>query len=302
MNSPFPVRLAAMDFGSNAIRFLIAEFSTADCYDVLHFRRIPLRLGHDVFLTGALSDHSIDVAAATLARFQRRLDQFQVDHYRAVATSAVRESSNGSALLARSREAGIVLEPISDGEEARLAWIAVSRRVDLGALTWVLGDLGGGSLEVSVIDRGGMKWTRSLPLGAVRLLEQFGPDPALSQLDNYIAQHARLEIPQSSKPPAGFIATGGNIEALARLIHPGVDESVACTIAAGSLETVAAQLAAHSLTERSTRFGLRGDRADVIVPAAAVYSWLARTTGFSEVIVPFVGIKEGILFDLVEQL
>ncbi|HSN55312.1 MAG TPA: hypothetical protein VLT32_11600, partial [Candidatus Sulfomarinibacteraceae bacterium] len=93
----FPLRVACVDMGSNAIRFLAAEFSSETDYAVLASERSPVRLGHGVYLSGRLERSAMDRAVAALAGFRRQMDELGIEHYRAVATSAVRESSNGDA-------------------------------------------------------------------------------------------------------------------------------------------------------------------------------------------------------------
>ena len=129
-NSPkavsFPLRVACVDMGSNAIRFLAAEFSDEVSHEVLAADRRPVRLGHSVFLSGVLDQQAMDAAVAALADFKKQMDDFGIVHYRAVATSAVRESKNGGEFVKRiKKEAGLELEVISGSEEARLVHTAV---------------------------------------------------------------------------------------------------------------------------------------------------------------------------------
>src|SRR3954471_8011438 len=181
----FPLRVAAVDVGSNAIRFLAAEFSALGVYEVLEEERVPVRLGHDVFLTGRLTPEAIEAAVAAIARFRGRMEALGIEHYRAVATSATRESRNGDELVGRiRREAGIELETITGQEEARLVYLAVANRVRMGEEKWITVDVGGGSVEVSLVDANGILWSESHVMGSVRLLEELsstGDDPARFQ-------------------------------------------------------------------------------------------------------------------------
>ena len=301
----FPLRVASVDVGSNAMRFMAAEFTAPKQYVVLEQLRLPVRLGHDVFLTGRLADDAITAAVEALGQFRRQIDAHGIQHYRAVATSAVRDSYNGKELIERARAAGIELETISGAEEARLAHIAVRRRIDLGSSRWVLADLGGGSVEVSVVDESGIHWTESHGMGSVRLLEELavaGDEPGRfrRRLEEYTAT---LRLPVGKHPHfEGFIATGGNIEALARLINATPDSRGVSTIEVSRLRSTIEALARLSYRQRVDQLGLREDRADVILPAAMVYERLAEVAGMSTILVPNVGIKDGLLFDLVEDL
>ena len=302
----FPLRVACVDMGSNAIRFLAAEFSSEIEYAVLASERCPVRLGHSVFLSGRLDPQAMDAAVAALSGFKGQMDELGVKHYRGVATSAVRESKNGREFVKRiASETGLKIEVISGSEEARLVHTAVTRVVALGNRRWLLVDLGGGSVEVSLVDQQGCYWSESHTMGSVRLLEELteaGSDPGRFRrlLAEYISV---LKVPGMSdgQQLAGYIATGGNIEALAKVAGFS-DETGVTQLPVETLRAVIEQLARLSYRQRVEDLGLRDDRADVILPAAMVYERLAELSGASEITVPRVGIKEGVLFDLVDSL
>lgn len=302
----FPLRVAAIDIGSNAIRFLAAEFSAPQRHRVIDQIRAPVRLGHDVFLTGRLTPEAMDRAVETIATFRERIERLDVTRYRAVATSAVRDSRNGRELINRIRlETGIEVETITGSEEARLAHVAVRSRIDLSTRKWVVADLGGGSVEVSLVDENGIYWTESRGMGSVRLLEELavaGDEPGRfrRRLEEYTAT---INIPLAEEErPAGFIATGGNIEALARMIRGETDANGVARVPVSALRSTIEALAKLSYQQRVEELGLREDRADVILPAAMVYERLAELAEMDEVLVPFVGIKDGIIIDLVDDL
>ena len=306
MAASFPLRLGSIDVGSNALRFMAAEFSAPRRFEVLDQQRSPIRLGHDVFLTGRLASDGLRGALDALVAFRQRMDELEVKHYRAVATSAVRDSRNGDELIDCARTiAGIELEVISGAEEARLAHLAVRTRIDLGPRHWVLADLGGGSVEVSIVDESGIHWTESHGMGSVRLLEELavsGDEPGRfrRRLEEYTAT---LRLPPSAHNGlAGFIATGGNIEALARLIGAQPDRRGVGVIETARLRSTIEALAQLSYRQRVDDLGLREDRADVILPAAMVYERLAELAGMDQILVPNVGIKDGVLVDLAEEL
>ena len=200
---PAPPRVAAVDVGSNAIRFLAAELPPDGELRVLASERRPVRLGHGVYLSGRLDRAPLEAAVATLCELKAASDRLGVSRIRAVATSAVRESSNGGELVERvRREAGLELEVISGSEEARLAHLAVAARVPLGDRRWLLVDLGGGSVEVSLVDRHGVLWSESHTMGSVRLLEELteaGDEPGrfLRLLGEYVAT---LRLPAAAGP------------------------------------------------------------------------------------------------------
>jgi len=303
----FPLRLACVDTGSNAIRFMAAEFREADRFTELEYERVPVRLGHQVFLRGRLAPRTMDAAIAAFVSFRQHLETLDIPHHRAVATSAVREARNGDLLVERiHRESGIRLEVITGAEEARLVHRAVASRIDLSGGKWVLVDLGGGSVEVSLVDDAGMLWSESHTMGSVRLLEELSeaakePGRFRQLLDEYVSV-LRIPSPAQYWAPSGFIATGGNIESLAKLAAAPTDPAGVSHLPVDDLEALIQLLTRLSYRERMDQLDLRSDRADVILPAATVYLRLAREAGVSHILVPHVGVKEGLLLDLAHTL
>lgn len=307
------MRIAAIDAGSNAIRFVVAEFGE-HAYKVIARLRVPVRLGHRVFTRGALDDDTMDRAVAAFRRFRAEVDRLGVSRLRAVATSATREASNRDGFLDRIRvESDIDLEPITGEEEARLVHLAVSRRIDLSQGRWILVDLGGGSIEVSLVDDTGILWSHSYKVGTVRLLETLaaakGCHDTVRQWVERGLCHLTIPPPDGHPGPAAFAATGGNAEALARLAlgnpaqlaRPQDASSVAGAaqaIPVSRLDDVIRTLAAMTEAQRIERFRLRPDRADVILPAALVYRHFAALAHSNQMVVPSVGVKEGVLLDM----
>jgi exopolyphosphatase/guanosine-5'-triphosphate,3'-diphosphate pyrophosphatase len=303
----FPFRVAAIDVGSNAIRFVVGEFVDPGTWTELDVHRVPVRLGHGVFLTGRLDPDAMRAAVEAMSFFRRSIDTLGVPRYRAVATSAVRESRNGGELADRiRRESGIHLETITGSEEARLVWIAVRHRVELGDERWMTVDLGGGSLEISEVSRDGIHWSESHTMGTVRMLEELGdvngdPEAVRTLMEEYVGT---LRIPDhvAGAGTAGLLATGGNIEALAKLAGCGTDERGVSRLPLDQLRATIQQLGSMTVDERIEQLGLRRDRADVIHPAGLLYERVAVLTEVDEILVPHVGVKEGVLLDLADDV
>ena len=302
----FPLRVAAIDVGSNAIRFVAVEFTEPERYTVIEQSRAPVRLGHQVFVSGRLPTGEAAAAVEAIGGFGARIKTLEVSRSRAVATSAVRDARNAEEFLERVRqEAGVRLETISGAEEARLVHLAVRHRMPLGDHRWVLVDLGGGSVELSVVDAERIYWSASHDMGSVRLLEELEradeePGRFRQRLEEYTA---RLRIPEGKRgsAPVGIIATGGNIEALARLAGCVPDASGVSVLPRSKLHDLIRELASRSYRQRMDELQLRADRADVILPAAVVYETLCRHAGFGELHVPHVGLKDGVVLDLADD-
>jgi len=307
---------AAIDVGSNALRLRIAEAEkpregdgspVADWKEIAS-QRIPVRLGHDVFLNAMLAPAAISSACEALRSFRDAMDAAKVDRYRAVATSAVREAKNGFLLVERAeREAGVVLEVIEGIEEARLIRRAVERRFGKLDRPALLFDIGGGSTELSLVDRGHIEFSRSLAIGTVRLLEAFlERDRPLGRrqttlIKEYVDRVLGEAMPELQVVSTAqlLIGTGGNIETLAQLCP--ASDPFGAAIDVERLRSMLPKLAALAPSARAVEYGLKPDRADVIVPAAHIVLRIAELCHASSVVAPDVGLKEGILEDLYAQ-
>lgn len=293
--------LGAIDAGSNAIRLVIADASGPTELTPIEAERVPVRLGHGAFTRGELENVTIDAAVAAFARFRKLFDRHGVERYRAVATSALRNSHNRDILQHRLyHETGIELEVIDGDEEARLIRKAVVHAfADRPAPSLIL-DLGGGSLEINV--REGKRWNvASLPIGTVRLMETFGltgrisPDEA-RMVRRYAATvlHAFVAAAPSDLAPA--VACGGNPVALAQLF--GSAKKGMESIALDALEEALPGILEADIAERIERFRIRRDRAEVLGVAALVLATVGRELSLKRLLVPSVGIREGVLLEL----
>jgi exopolyphosphatase/guanosine-5'-triphosphate,3'-diphosphate pyrophosphatase len=300
----FPLRVACVDVGSNGLRCMAAEFQDEARHRILLQERASVRLGQSVFDVGAIDTEAMDAAVDALAGFKRQIDALNIHRVRVVATSAVREAANQAQFLRKVRRStGFAVEVISGAEEARLVAAAVARRLPMNGAPWMVMDLGGGSVEIGLLDGTGLLWSESHPMGSVRLLEEFhalkGDPERFQHLLAETVHTLRLNQPRGRKP-AGFAATGGNIEELARLA--GCRDDRVGELGVKKLHEVVERLAGMSLEERKKELSLRPDRADVIVPAGLVYGHVAELAGAQTIHVPHVGLKDGVLYDLVDSL
>lgn len=299
-------KFAAIDVGSNASRLLIVDARNPERIQPFRSLRVPVRLGHSVFQTGRLDPASIDHCVAAMKEFRAAMDEAEVVSYRAIVTASARGASNSEVLLSRVREeADVDLHAIDGLEEARLVSLAVRSKMTLVGHT-LLADLGGGSLELSENDGATTKFSVSLPIGTVRLLEAFferggrvnhdREELVHEYLQRVLGVHARRF---RARPWRALVGTGGNFEAIAKLCP--VPRARIPTISIPAARILLEQMKPLTSHERMARWGLRDDRADVIVPALYVVDELGRMTKADRIVVPSVGLKEGLVTELVEK-
>lgn len=299
-----PIRIAAIDAGSNAIRLVIAEAKSPAEIEVLESLRAPVRLGHRAFTKRQFSRRTMEDAVRAFRHFRALLDRYSVQRYRAVATSAAREARNSDVLLRRiRRSANIELEVIGSSEEARLVRSGILGAVGEKLSPRLIVDLGGGSLEISLLRKRIPERAMALPLGSVRLIETLGIDGAFSENQYERVQHRVSSLFQSfwHNPPdlsnSTAVASGGNAEALARIFPGPKLDGVACA----NLRLLRERLwniLSLNIDERIRELGVRRERAEVIGVAAIVFAELSRWLRLRSMLVPGVGVKDGILRDL----
>jgi exopolyphosphatase/guanosine-5'-triphosphate,3'-diphosphate pyrophosphatase len=315
-----------MDVGSNAIRLAIAEFKTPTQYRILERVRVPVRLGESVFHTHRIDPATMEAALEAFRSFRRKMEQHGVVVHRAVATSATREAKNRAAFLERVHtETGLDLELIKGTEEARLIALGVRGRLALDRGLSMILDVGGGSSEIALVGHGEILLVESHDVGGVRLLERAGSGPPekVLKLIQATLRSSRFPILDYFKRRrlARLVGTGGNIETIATMAGPnGVVRGLGRGAGRGGRRIAAARngeraparltvirlrkilgaLARLTPADRAARYGLRPDRADVIVPAGAIFEYVANRVRAREVWVPFVGLVDGVLVDVAQ--
>jgi exopolyphosphatase/guanosine-5'-triphosphate,3'-diphosphate pyrophosphatase len=302
-----PVQLAAIDAGSNAIRLVIARATSPNHIQILDSERAAVRLGHNAFTRRLVDDDTISRAARAFRHFRDRMDQLHVTAYRAVGTSAAREARNYRSLLDRiQRKAGIELEVISSEEEARLVCSAVRWALGGRIQPRLIFDLGGGSLELNFFERGVLRHRVALPLGTIRIMETFSIEGVIDEDTTRRLRHHILALLRSalpSPPKLGreiSVACGGNAEALVR-IAPGPLEGRIPTINVRLLKDQTWRLTGMDVPGRMRAFRVRRDRAEVMGIAAIIITTVAKWLGLRSMLVPGVGVREGLLLDLVRE-
>jgi exopolyphosphatase/guanosine-5'-triphosphate,3'-diphosphate pyrophosphatase len=302
-------RYAAIDIGSNSIRMEAAEVLPGEAPRVLASEREVTRLGESVFRTGAVSDDALKTTAAVLARMAALYRKLDVVGVRAVATSAIRDTQNQQAFLARATEAaGTPVEIISGREEARLIYLGVeSTWPQTGKRTLVI-DIGGGSAEIVGAEDGRLREAYSKPLGAVRLRENFlkddPPTPLqLHQMHEYI--RAKLYTAVERLGHTGWdrvIATSATAAAVASAVaritrskRDGIDR---LRVPTPQVRKLYKKLAALGLPARRKVTGIGLRRAEIIVPGVAVLLDFMQEFQLPAVYYSRAGVRDGIIADL----
>lgn len=305
---PMPA-VAAIDIGSNAMRLAIADVAADGKFVVIHNLREAVRLGQDAFSQGLLSEDTADRTVSALMSFRRIIDNSNVTKIRAVGTSALRESANRDVLLDRIlQETGISVEVIGGAEEARLIFLGVRERINLWDRMAMLIDIGGGSVEVTLASGENVINTESYAMGAVRLLQLLGEqkhgEKKFNQLvRGYVdATQRRIREEIGNRRIDVCIGTGGSIETLGNLRQELCDKNSNGKITLDELAELVKTLQAMSFEERVEKLRLRPDRADVIVPAAMVLHRILKQANVDQVIVPYVGLKDGLIVDIIREV
>jgi exopolyphosphatase/guanosine-5'-triphosphate,3'-diphosphate pyrophosphatase len=302
-----PVHIAAIDAGSNAVRLSVARAYSALDIEPLHTERYPLRLGEGVFVRPRFSEEITKKAAKAFQHFREVMDEFGVTRYRAVATSATREARNRKAFVRRIKwKSGIRLEVISAAEESRLGREAVLAAMGPEAPLRCIADLGGGSLEISILREHAIEQAAQLPVGTVRLMTMLDLRGVIhpaetEQVRRYV--RALLESKLTPRPNLGeslAVALGGNAETLAN-VAPGPRQHGLQTVELSLLRERLPDILRRDVRERMKSYAVRRDRADVMGVAAITLLTLGRYLNVRTFAIPAVGVREGLLQEIARE-
>lgn len=302
-----PLRLASIDIGSNAIRLFVGQKSRSGRVRVLEDQRASVRLGADAFSAGYIRPVTQLELERALRHFRDVCDQLNVHRIRAVGTSALRDSRNSRKVIDQLKlRTGIDVQLINGHREATLLHKAVNHALDLSGKTALLADMGGGSLEVVLSRNGKLVEKTSLPLGTVRLLSRVGPKPTYEHIAHWVRTplyRLRMQLlGNQQQPVALMVGTGGNLRALGKLCYRLGLSRTRNRFHRDHLEALVLRLFQLTLQQRIKRFQLRRDRADVILPAAVVMLEMMRIFEFHEIVVPNVGLKNGLFWESMERV
>ena len=289
-------KFAAIDIGSNAVRILIAnviEIENRVFFQKNSLIRSPVRLGEDSFTLGEISDKSIKRVIKTLKAFKLLMDVHDVSHYKAFATSALREANNSLYVVKMIKKKTRIKVEIIDGrKEAEI--ISYSKISDFinTQKTFLFVDVGGGSTEFTFINEGKNIISKSFKIGTVREINNLVDDRAWIAIKNWIKKNSK------KYDKITLMGSGGNINKLFRLSNTKEGKPLSKI----KLNQLYKDLLSLSYEERIISYGLNTDRADVIVPAAKIYLKALEWSGGQKIYVPKFGLSDGMIKYIYKKL
>ncbi|CEJ70934.1 Ppx/GppA phosphatase family protein [Chryseobacterium oranimense] len=290
------MKIAAIDIGSNAARLLINEVKISNRkpeFIKLNLLRIPLRLGMDVFTMGMIGEEREKMVIDSMRIFSDLMKIYKVEHYRACATSAMRDASNGNEIIRQVKEtSGINIEIISGDEEATLIYENhVAEGLDK-EFAYLYIDVGGGSTELTFYENGKMVYEKSFNIGTIRLLNN------LVSADNW--QEMKEEIKKNivSKKPIVAIGSGGNINKVFSMSKTKDGKPMTLS----HLKKVYKEFNELSVEERMSKHNLREDRADVLVHALRIFNNVMSWSDINRIFVPKISVADGLIHNIYSQL
>ena len=291
------MRIAAIDIGSNAARLLINEVTEPKKgkpeFMKLNLLRIPLRLGIDVFTSGKIGAEREEMVISSMKVFSDLIKIYKVEHYRACATSAMRDAKNGAEIIqAVKQTSGIDIEIISGDEEATLIYENhVAEGLDKDS-AYLYIDVGGGSTELTFYENGEMKYERSFNIGTIRLLNNLVKDEHWKEMKEEIRKNI------NSKKPVVAIGSGGNINKIFSMSKTKDGKPMS----AAYLKKYYKEMNGLTVAERMSRYAIREDRADVLVPALEIFNNVMTWSDIDKIFVPKISVADGLIHRIYDGL
>lgn len=291
------MRLAAIDIGSNAARLLITDVMKDEkgniSFNKVNLIRVPLRLGFDVFEYGSISKQRIGMLMQTMKAYKHLLNAYEVRFLKACATSAMRDAKNASDIIRKVRlETDIAIEVISGDYEANLIYENhIAENLDKDH-SYMYIDVGGGSTEVSFFTNNILTFKESFNIGTIRLLKNMVNEKQWDQMKDTIRSMTK------GQKEVIAIGSGGNINKIFSLSKRKDGKPLSLEL----LKDYYKELSNFTLQERIKIYNLREDRADVILPALQIFSNIMRWANANEIYVPKIGLVDGLVKHLWEEV
>lgn len=291
------MRIAAIDIGSNAARLLINEVSEPKKgkpqFTKLNLLRIPLRLGMDVFTKCEIGPERVQMILDSMGVFGNLMKIYKVEHYRACATSAMRDAKNGQHIIKEvKKSSGIDIEIITGDEEASLVFENhIAEGLDKN-FDYLYIDVGGGSTELTFYEDGNKKYEKSINIGTIRLLNGLVKDDLWKELKEDIRKNI------NSKKPIVAIGSGGNINKIFSMSKTKDGKPMSTAF----LKKYYKEMNGLTVAERMVHFNLREDRADVLVPALEIFNNIMTWSDIDKIFVPKISVADGLIHSIYEAV
>lgn len=281
-------RFAAIDIGSNAVRLLLSEvFETqhGPFFRKISLIRMPIRMGKDAFIRGKISKDNADRLLNTIQGFKALVSAYRPIDFRACATSAMRESRNGSTIIKRIKEqTGVDIKIISGKQEAKIIFANNPWSHLASGNAWLFVDVGGGSTEITIYCNG-KTVSRSFSIGTIRLLENLIKPSHWKEMQQWIIDRT------CAFASIDAIGSGGNINKIIKMAKCSDGK----TITLAKMKKVRNNLKFFSFDDRIIKLGLKPDRADVIMPALKIYMSVMKWGNIRRISVPQIGLADGLV-------
>ncbi|MBN8566886.1 MAG: exopolyphosphatase [Flavobacteriales bacterium] len=283
-------RYAAIDIGSNAMRLLVSNIVEQEGKETQFNKsslvRVPIRLGQDVFTVGEISDENIERMIDAMKAYKLLMKVHKVEHYKACATSAMREADNNREIVEIiQREADIEIDIIDGKKEASIIASSDLKEYIFTDKTYLYVDVGGGSTEFSLFSNGKIIASKSFKNGTVRMLNNMVNEIVWIEIEKWIKTHT------DPFDEITLIGSGGNINKLFKMTGKQQDKPLTYL----GLNAQFAMLNKMTYDERIAELGLNPDRADVIIPATKIYLNAMKWSGARHLYVPKIGLSDGIV-------
>ncbi|MGN0282159.1 MAG: Ppx/GppA family phosphatase [Prevotella sp.] len=291
---------AAIDIGSNGARLLIKNVSEDTMGNVefskVLFLRIPLRLGKDVFTLGEISDERERMMMCMIKSYKQLMKLYNVVKYRACATSAMRDAKNGTKILKKiKKDTGIEIEILEGSEEAHILYNNSIESADANNGNYAYVDVGGGSTEISMLSNGKLIGSHSYNVGTLRMLSGAVDPNVFDQMRSDLYCYAQ------NFSDIVIIGSGGNINKLSRLFHDTNRKGKRNILPVKNLQQIHDEMKPLSFRERMDKYGLKPDRADVIIPASEIFLVVANALNCTDINVPNISLADGIIDGLYKE-
>ena len=289
-------KYGAVDIGSNAIRLLVMSVIEQEGRDTLFKKtslvRVPIRLGAEVFLDGKISENSANRMIDAMTAFKLLMKTHNITRFRACATSAMREASNGREVAeAIEKKSGLSINIIDGNDEAAIIASTDLKNLIQDDKVFLYVDVGGGSTELTVFANGKNVASRSFKLGTVRLLENRVDESIWGEMEVWIKNELK------DYKHVSMIGSGGNINSIFKKSGKKLGKPLSYLYLSSYYEL----MKSLSYEERITELDMNPDRADVVIPATRIYLSAMKWSKAKNVYVPKIGLSDGIVKSLYNE-